>query len=203
MEKATNGTTLKIERWVDFDNHPAGEATAAAIKGRCTDCWGRLVGQLNGNGSWTSIECQICGRSVKGEEADREMKRMCREVVDNLPKMRRGLPANYRKDAKFVLKILPDMDRNKAYFDKRTAAIFAGHTVRGLPLQLQQRARAKLLAIDAANRLNDLLTPPGNRLEALRADRRGQYSIRVNDRWRICFVWRDGESREVEIVDYH
>ncbi len=91
----------------------------------------------------------------------------------------------------------------KSFADKRTAAIFAGHTVRGLPLQLQQRARAKLLAIDAANRLNDLLIPPGNRLEALRADRRGQYSIRINDRWRICFVWRDGESREVEIVDYH
>lgn len=91
----------------------------------------------------------------------------------------------------------------KSFADKRTAAIFAGHTVRGLPLQLQQRARAKLLAIDAANRLNDLLIPPGNRLEALRADRRGQYSIRINDRWRICFVWRNGESWEVEIVDYH
>ena len=91
----------------------------------------------------------------------------------------------------------------KSFADKRTAAIFAGHTVRGLPLQLQQRARAKLLAIDAANRLNDLLIPPGNRLEALRADRRGQYSIRINNRWRICFVWRDGESWEVEIVDYH
>ena len=91
----------------------------------------------------------------------------------------------------------------KSFADKRTAAIFAGHTVRGLPLQLQQRARAKLLAIDAANRLNDLLIPPGNRLEALRADRRGQYSIRINDRWRICFVWRNGESWEVEIFDYH
>ncbi len=91
----------------------------------------------------------------------------------------------------------------KSFADKRTAAIFAGHAVRGLPLQLQQRARTKLLAIDAANRLNDLLTPPGNRLEALRADRRGQYSIRINNRWRICFVWRDGASWEVEIVDYH
>ena len=65
---------------------------------------------------------------------------------------------------------------------------FSGHAVRGLPLQLQQRTRTKLLAIDDANRLNDLLTPPGNRLEALRADRRGQYSLRINNRWRICFV---------------
>lgn len=91
----------------------------------------------------------------------------------------------------------------KSFADKRTAAIFAGHAVRGLPIQLQRRARAKLLAIDAAGRLDDLSIPPGNRLEALRSDRRGQYSIRVNDRWRICFVWRDGEAWKVEIVDYH
>ncbi len=91
----------------------------------------------------------------------------------------------------------------KSFADKRTAAIFAGHAVRGLPVQLQRRARAKLLAIDAAGRLDDLSSPPGNRLEALRSDRRGQYSIRVNDRWRICFVWRDGEAWKVEIVDYH
>lgn len=91
----------------------------------------------------------------------------------------------------------------KSFADKRTAAIFLGQAVRGLPMQLQQKARAKLLAIDAAGRLNDLLTPPGNRLEALRADRRGQFSIRVNDRWRVCFVWRDGEPWNVELVDYH
>lgn len=91
----------------------------------------------------------------------------------------------------------------KSFADKRTAAIFAGHAVRGLPVQLQRRARAKLLAVDAAGRLDDLSSPPGNRLEALRSDRRGQYSIRVNDRWRICFVWRDGEAWKVEIVDYH
>ena len=71
------------------------------------------------------------------------------------------------------------------------------------PIQLQQRARAKLLALEAAGQLDDLRVPPGNRLEALRGDRRGQYSIRVNEQWRICFVWRDGEAWEVEIVDYH
>ncbi len=57
--------------------------------------------------------------------------------------------------------------------------------------------------IDAAGRLADLRAPPGNRLEALRGGRRGQHSIRVNDRWRICFVWRDGAARDVEVVDYH
>ncbi len=91
----------------------------------------------------------------------------------------------------------------KSFGDKRTAAIFAGYAIRGLPLQIQERARAKLLAIDAAKRLDDLRQPPGNRLEALAGDRRGRHSIRINDQWRICFVWRDGEAFDVEIVDYH
>ena len=91
----------------------------------------------------------------------------------------------------------------KSFADKRSAAIFAGYAVRGLPMPIQQRARAKLLALEAAGRLDDLRVPPGNRLEALRGNRRGQYSIRVNEQWRICFSWHDGEVWEVEIVDYH
>lgn len=91
----------------------------------------------------------------------------------------------------------------KTFGDKRTAAIFAGYAVRGLPPQIQERARAKLLAIDAAKRLDDLRQPPGNRLEALAGDRKGRHSIRINDQWRICFVWRDGEAFDVEIADYH
>ena len=91
----------------------------------------------------------------------------------------------------------------KSFADKRTAAIFAGYAVRDLPQQIQRRARAKLLAIDAATLLDDLRVPPGNRLEALHGDRQGQHSIRVNDQWRICLVWRDNEAWDVEIVDYH
>jgi proteic killer suppression protein len=91
----------------------------------------------------------------------------------------------------------------KSFADKRTAAIFAGYTVRGLPLQIQGRARAKLLAIDAAKRMDDLRVPPGNRLEALHGNRQGQHSIRINDQWRLCFEWRDGEAWDVEIADYH
>lgn len=91
----------------------------------------------------------------------------------------------------------------KSFADKRTAAIFAGYAVRDLPWQIQRRARAKLLAIDAAKRLDDLRAPPGNRLEALRGDRQGQHSVRINNQWRICFVWRDGETWNVEITDYH
>ena len=91
----------------------------------------------------------------------------------------------------------------RSFADKRTAAIFAGHAVRGLPASIQQRARLKLVTIDAAGRLDDLRVPPGNRLEALRGDRRGQHSIRINDQWRLCFIWRDGAAWEVGIVDYH
>ena len=91
----------------------------------------------------------------------------------------------------------------KSFADKRTVAIFAGYAVRGLPLQIQRRARAKLLVIDAAKRIDDLRVPPGNRLEALSGDRQGQHSIRINDQWRICFLWRDDEAWDVGIVDYH
>ena len=64
-------------------------------------------------------------------------------------------------------------------------------------------AQRKLRQLDIAVELRDLRSPPGNRLEALRGDREGQYSIRINDRWRICFVWREGDAYDVEIVDYH
>jgi toxin HigB-1 len=64
-------------------------------------------------------------------------------------------------------------------------------------------ARRRLRQLDAATVLRDLASPPGNHLEALRGDRRGQHSIRINEQWRICFVWRDGDAYDVEIVDYH
>jgi len=91
----------------------------------------------------------------------------------------------------------------KSFADKRTAAIFAGYSVKGLPAQIQKRARAKLMAIDAAAQLDDLRIPPGNRLEALQGDRKGQHSIRINNQWRICFVWQDDDAWDAEIVDYH
>ncbi len=91
----------------------------------------------------------------------------------------------------------------KSFADKRTAAIFVGYAIRELPWQIQGRARAKLLAIDSAKQLEDLRVPPGNRLEAMRGDRQGQHSIRINDQWRICFVWRNGEAWDVEVADYH
>jgi len=68
---------------------------------------------------------------------------------------------------------------------------------------IERQARRKLLVLHNTKRLEDLKVPPGNRLEPLRGDRKGQWSIRINDQWRICFVWRDGDAYDVEVVDYH
>ncbi len=73
----------------------------------------------------------------------------------------------------------------------------------GIPNQIAKRARRKLLMIDASTDVNDLRVPPGNHLEKLSGDRAGQFSIRVNDQYRVCFVFRDGNASQVEIVDYH
>ena len=84
-----------------------------------------------------------------------------------------------------------------------TEQIFRGERSRRLPPDIQNTARRKLEYLHRARRLDDLRMPPGNRLEGLKGDRKGQHSIRINDRWRICFEWRDGNAIEVEIVDYH
>ncbi len=86
---------------------------------------------------------------------------------------------------------------------KETEKIFWGYVSRKLPRDIQRTARRKLLYLHDADDLNDLLAPPGNRLEKLRGDRAGQYSIRINDQWRICFRWQNGHAFDVEIVDYH
>lgn len=91
----------------------------------------------------------------------------------------------------------------ESFANKRTAAIFDGHRVKGLPSDLQATMRRKLKIIDAAGVLDTLRVPPGNMLEALKGDRKGQYSIRVNQQWRICFRWHAGSAHEVEVVDYH
>jgi proteic killer suppression protein len=91
----------------------------------------------------------------------------------------------------------------KTFVDKYTAAIFEGYQVKRLPREIQDVARRKLKAIDAAVSINSLRVPPGNRLEALKGDRAGQWSIRINNQWRICFRWLDGDALDVEIADYH
>ncbi len=91
----------------------------------------------------------------------------------------------------------------RSFKDKRAEAIFRGEFVKGLDGKIQQRAREKLKYLDAAANLGDLRVPPGNHLEALKGDRKGQHSIRINQQWRVCFVWKDGEALDAEIVDYH
>jgi proteic killer suppression protein len=90
-----------------------------------------------------------------------------------------------------------------SFRDPETAIIWDGRRSRRLPPDIQNVALRKLRLINNARVLDDLRVPPGNRLEALAKDRRGQHSIRINDQWRICFVWRDGHAYEVEIVDDH
>ena len=82
-------------------------------------------------------------------------------------------------------------------------AIFNGKALKGWAAEVLRGARRKLLMLHAATRLEDLSALPGNRLEALLGDRAGQHSIRVNQQWRVCFVWKDGHAYEVEVVDYH
>jgi toxin HigB-1 len=91
----------------------------------------------------------------------------------------------------------------RAFRSKETESVWRGERARKLPPDIQDVARRKLRMLNNAQNLQDLRVPPNNRLEALRGDRKGQYSIRVNDQWRLCFEWRAGDAYEVEIVDYH
>lgn len=91
----------------------------------------------------------------------------------------------------------------RSFIDPVAEAIFTGNRPRRFPPDLLKVARRRLEALNAAVELFDLRAPPGNRLEALSGDRKGQHSIRINDQWRICFVWSEGGADSVEIVDYH
>jgi toxin HigB-1 len=93
----------------------------------------------------------------------------------------------------------------KSFADKETRKLFEGFKSRAVPPDVRERAESKLALLDAAKSLEDLKVPPGNRLEALRGDREGQRSIRINRQYRVCFVWDSeaGDAYDVEITDYH
>lgn len=91
----------------------------------------------------------------------------------------------------------------ESFASRETERVFNGQVSKKLPRDIQRTARRKLLYLQDAADLRDLLAPPGNRLEKLRGDREGQYSIRINDQWRICFRWQEDRALDVEIVDYH
>ncbi|RUX29652.1 MULTISPECIES: type II toxin-antitoxin system RelE/ParE family toxin [unclassified Mesorhizobium] len=91
----------------------------------------------------------------------------------------------------------------RSFKNKTTEAVSGGKSPKGFPSDLVRVAQRKLFMLDNADELDDLRTPPGNRLEALKRDRAGQHSIRINDQFRICFRWVDGGAEDVEITDYH
>ena len=91
----------------------------------------------------------------------------------------------------------------RSFRDRETEKVFRRESTRKLPPEIQRMAQRKLAILDAAESLQDLRVPPGNRLERLSGDREGQHSIRINDQWRVCFRWRDGDAHDVEITDYH
>ena len=91
----------------------------------------------------------------------------------------------------------------ESFRSRETEKVWNGEFSRRLPTNIQELALTKLRILNAAVRLENLLVPPGNRLEALKGDRKGQHSIRINRQWRICFQWRGGNAYNVEIVDYH
>ena len=91
----------------------------------------------------------------------------------------------------------------RSFRDRETERVFNRERARKLPTELHRRAHRKLLLLDAAESIEDLRLPPGNRLERLAGDRAGQHSIRINERWRVCFEWSRGDAYEVEITDYH
>ena len=91
----------------------------------------------------------------------------------------------------------------QSFADRDTERLFARERARRFPADLLRAMLKKLVMLDAAERLDDLRVPPGNRLEKLAADRAGQYSIRVNEQWRVCFRWKDGHAYDVESVDHH
>jgi len=91
----------------------------------------------------------------------------------------------------------------RSFRDRITEAVFKGEGPKGFPADLVKVARRKLRYLNAAGDLSDLRSPPGNRLEALMGNRQGQHSIRINDQFRVCFVWTTEGPAEVEVVDYH
>ena len=95
------------------------------------------------------------------------------------------------------------MDVIRSFGNKLTEKIYEGEPVRRFPADVVERAQVKLGYLDAAQSLDDLRQPPGNRLEALKGDRKGQHSIRINTQWRVCFEWTGKDAESVEIVDYH
>ena len=119
-----------------------------------------------------------------------------------IPRFRRSLPDTLAR-LTLITGCVNISSMIKSFKSKETEKVFNGRFSAKLPQTIQRLAARKLDYLDSADELEDFRSPPGNRLEALKDDRAGQYSLRINDQWRICFVWRDNNAYDVEIVDYH
>ena len=91
----------------------------------------------------------------------------------------------------------------KTFADRDTGRLFGGQAAGRFPPDIRKRARLKLAQLQAASNLEFMMLPPSNRLETLKGDRKGQHSVRINQQWRLCFKWQDGNAFDVEIADYH
>ena len=135
-EDAGSATRENFDHRVEFDDRTPedlkpGPARVVDVSGRCADCWGPIAGMKDASGRWNHIECLLCGRSVDEEKAVREVEAMQREAHDNMAAVRVGQPAIYRANASFVLKLLPDMDRDEAEVERRIKASLAQGRKRG------------------------------------------------------------------------
>ncbi len=179
------------------DDREPGPARAVDLSGRCADCWGPVSGTKDSDGRWNLIQCLTCGRSVNGDDAVREADAMHRGAERNMPLVRKGRPAKYAEDAVFVLKLLPDMDRDKAKVDRRMEASLAvgskgrrstrGEIEPGAAGYLYAQARVLLAGVDdlstemSAIRLSDLdfSSPRVEAVEGSMADGTGQLTVNL------------------------
>ena len=135
-EHAGSGTGENFDDRLEFDDRSPedlklGPARVVDVSGRCADCWGPIAGRKDASGRWSHIECLLCGRSVDEEKAEREVEAMEREAHCNMAAARVGQPARYRANAGFVLKLLPDMDRDVAKVERRIKVSLAEGRKRG------------------------------------------------------------------------
>ena len=183
MEASTNNVNFneRIE-FEDNDNEVSNSRLASAmdLKGRCADCWGPISGSQYKNGSWKCVECLDCGFSIEGDHASSEVELMRTEVASNIPRVRRGKPAVYRPNARFVFKLIPDMVRDVIKIDQRIKMNLRKKRERnritrsdfrpGSAGYLYAQARTLLAGIESPPAKHLTLTPTKLRLDELQID---------------------------------
>ena len=157
--------------------------------------WARLYGArrhgARARRQSVAIGVSLAGHAVRATMQDRGQ---CREQVSRPPLV--AIPLTEYRQTVYTFQMI------ESFRDKDTQTLFEGKRVKRFA-NMEAIAQRKLQQLDSASTLEFLRSPPGNRLEALAGDRAGQHSIRINDQFRLCFIWKDGDATDVEIVDYH